>query len=456
MAAAKIDFQTGAGERVSYGFYFCGQLIFYALVSSFLIPYFTDIGIPALTVAALTLVVKIWDAVNDPIFGGVVDKIRFKKGKFLPWLKISVFAIPAATIFLFAAPVNLSLSFKVIWVALGYMLWDTAYTICDVPIFGLVTTLTNKTSERNYIMAITRIFSIAGMLIVFMTLPLIRTSIGGWMPTAVLLSLIGAVVMIPILLSAKERHIVPVSETGFGFKEITTYLIKNKYLLIFYTAAIIYGAGGISLGMYMARYILGDESMMALLSLLGAAPTLLISFFLPFMVKKFDKFKMFFCSIIAAAVLGVIAFFVGYKSIPACLFMIFLRGLASGSIVMFMNMFTPDMVEYGRYKTGIAASGISFAIQTFAAKMQAAIATALSALCLSFIGFVEGEGAIQGGDFADKLWFVSNMVPVIMSALAIPLFARYKLRDKDISVIARCNNGEINREEAEKMLEGRI
>jgi sugar (glycoside-pentoside-hexuronide) transporter len=456
MAQTKEEYLTSNKERMSYGVYFTGQLIFYGLILNFLLPYFTDIGIPALTVAGIALVVKVWDAVNDPIFGGIVDKVRFKKGKFLPWLKISVIAIPLATIFLFGAPLNVSLSFKIIWVTVGYILWDTAYTICDVPCFGLVTTMTNKVGERNYLLAITRIFSGIGLLIAIMVLPIIRTKIGGWLPTAIVLSLAGAVFMLPVLLSAKERYVIPVSENEFGIREIFTYLSKNKYLLMFYLGTIIYGSGNINLTMYIARHNLGQESMMALISLLSFIPGVLISFLLPSLVRKFDKFKMFFWSIVATAIVGVLTYFVGYKNLTPYLVMTFIRGVASGSIMMFVNMFTPDMIEYGRYKTGIAASGISFATQTFAAKLHSAFATALAALCLSLIGFVEGEGAIQPGGFADKLWFVSCIIPVTACLLAIPVYAQYKLRDKYVAVMVQCNNGETNREEAEKLLEGKI
>lgn len=89
---------TTGGERFSYGLYFLGQNIFYIFIYLFLEVFFTDVGIPAMTVAIIALVVKVWDAVNDPIFGGILDGIRLKKGKFLPWLRISLIALPITTV----------------------------------------------------------------------------------------------------------------------------------------------------------------------------------------------------------------------------------------------------------------------------------------------------------------------------------------------------------------------
>ena len=146
MSKASTSTETGTKmvtgkESFSYGLYFLGQNIFYMLIYMYMNTYFTDVGISAVAVAGLALVVKVWDAVNDPIFGGLIDKVKFKKGKFVPWLRISLVGIPLATILMFAIPTSLSMGVKIAWAGIAYVLWDTAYTICDVPIFGLVTTI---------------------------------------------------------------------------------------------------------------------------------------------------------------------------------------------------------------------------------------------------------------------------------------------------------------------------
>lgn len=90
-------------EKFSYGMYFMGQNVFYGLIG-YMTTYFTDVGITAAWVAVVALITKVWDAINDPIFGMIMDKVHFKKGKFLPWLRMSVIAIPVSTILLFRDP----------------------------------------------------------------------------------------------------------------------------------------------------------------------------------------------------------------------------------------------------------------------------------------------------------------------------------------------------------------
>lgn len=450
-------YMTTGGERFSYGLYFLGQNIFYLIIYLYLSVYFTDVGIPALTVAGIALAVKVWDAINDPIFGGIVDKVKLKKGKFLPWLKISLIAIPITTILIFAIPSALPLGVKIAWAVISYVLWDTAYTICDVPIFGIITVMTDNQNERTSLMAIGRVAaSIAGLL-VFMVVPMVREAIGGWLPTVIALSAIALVTMAPICFKAKERVAPRGNDENVTFKQMFKYLGQNKYLLLFYLALFISYSTNLSttLGMYFARHCLGAESMQSIISLIGMVPALILGAFIPKICKKVDKFVLYFWSTIIVTALSVIIYFIGYQNQLVFFIALFLKAIPLGFTTMLMYMFTPDCAEYGMYKTGISAVGVTFSLQTFSVKLMTAVATALGAFLLAMIGFVEGEGAAQPEGFANSLWFLYTLVPAIGSAISILILRLYKLRDKDVQVMAKCNAGEITREQAEAELGGR-
>ena len=103
------EYMTTPGERVSYWTYFIGQNIYYNITAAFISTYLAMQGISLAKVAMVLLIVKVWDAVNDPIFGFLFDKIKFKNGqKSLPWLRVAVALIPVVTIILFAIPSGLS------------------------------------------------------------------------------------------------------------------------------------------------------------------------------------------------------------------------------------------------------------------------------------------------------------------------------------------------------------
>lgn len=452
-----IGFHTSGSERISYGLYFFGQNVFYYILTQFLGPFMTDIGIAAATAAVITMIVKIWDAVNDPIFGGIVDRVRFKRGKFIPWLRISLVLIPLSTIFLFAAQPDTTDVAKVIWVTIGYVLWDTAYTICDVPIYGLVTTMTGNLEERTSVMAIGRIFAGLGAAAAVMLLPQIREAAGGWLPSVVIASVLALIVMAPICFTAKERIAPPKSETEPGLKEMFRFFKSNKYMLVFNLALIIASFTNIAgaLNVYFARYLLGDEKMLTLFAALVLIPMLVASAFMPALVKKYDKFTMYFWASVMSIVMGVVQFFIGYGNLTVLIITTILRNIPVGVTSALIFMFTPDVAEYGHYKTGVRASGIAFSVQTFTAKLTGAISTAMGLFALAVIGFIEGEGALQLAGFNDKFWFIYALLPCVGAAISLLVLWMYKLRDKDVQIMTDCNSGSISREEAESLLKDR-
>ena len=456
--AKNPDFKTTRGERLSYGIYFAGQNVFFMLITSFVATYFLDIGITAAASATMLLVVKVWDAVNDPIFGGIIDKVRLKGGRFIPWLRLSVIAIPLTTILIFAIPSSLSLSLKLIWGGVAYILWDTAYTISDVPIFGLITRMSDNQNERMSIMSIGRVAGVLAAMLTAVLVPAVRESIGGWLPTVITFTVVAIATMIPVLFTAKERVHTEATEKEITFKEMFLFIKNNKFILIFFLSFLILQSSGVgtTLSMILARNLFGDESVSSLLQLMSLLPSIVLGMFMPKILKKIDKYKLFMISIIANATLGILIYFVGYASLPLYLILLAIRGIPFGTFYVLLFMFTPDCVEYGTFKTGVSAAGIGFSIQTFTSKLATAIASALGLYCLSLLKFVEGENAIQPAGFNDRLWLVYNIVPAIGAIVAVLILTRYKLRDKHVKVLLKANSGEITREEAEAQLKGEL
>ena len=457
--ATKSDFQTTHKERLSYPLYFVGQNVFFVLVTTYLNTYLLDIGLKAIAISILFLAVKVWDAINDPIFGGIVDKLKLKGGKFLPWLRMSILAIPVATLLLFLVPSSLSDTAKLIWAAVAYILWDTAYTICDVPIFGIVTTLTNEQAERSSILSYGRVAGVLSALVATILVPMIREPLGGWGTTVIVLAILGAAFMLPICITAKER-VKPIAlQEDVGLREMFRFLVKNKYLLIFYVAFCLWQMMmvGNSLALIMARELLGNESAASLLTLMTLLPTVVFGVFIPRILRKVDKFNLYVTAVAVNGLLGLLIFFVGYQNFNLYLILLAIKGIPFGISFVLMFMFTPDCVEYGTYTSGISSSGIGFSVQTFSAKLAAAIAVSLGAFCLAKIGYIEGEGAVQTAvNFKTDFWFIYTLLPVIGSALSLAILSRYKLRDKYVQIMMKANTGEITREEAERLLEGKF
>ena len=116
-------------------------------------------------------------------------------------------------------------------------------------------------------------------------------------------------------------------------------------------------------------------------------------------------------------------------------------------------MLIADTVEYGTYKTGTRAAGMSFSLQTFVAKLKNGLIGSVVLFSLSAVGFVEGENVVQPEGVADGVWALFCFLPAAGFAIAlIILMMFYKLRSKDVQVMSQYNNGQITREEAEGKL----
>lgn len=462
-----MKFQTTLKERNSYGLYFTGQNIYYALVTGYLVTFLMFQGIDLSKTAAVMLIVKVWDAVNDALFGAIFDKIKFKSGqKCLPWIKISTLFIALSTIFLFAMPGSLSEGIKLVWFAAAYLVWDTAYTFCDVPIYTMVTTMTDNVQERNSLMARGRIFSGLGSgITMILCTVLISEKVGmGFMSISVFLSILGVLLMLPICITGKERNYDGAQEENYTLRQMFYYLRGNKYLLLCFGGQLICGmlGTGTTLGLFTSYYLFGSATFNLLLTAISALPALILAVFIPTILKKVDKFKLFILCNILSVILGLLIFFIGYQNKTAVVIISILRAVPLGAIGVMSFMFTPDCAEYGKFKTGIDAKGITFAIQTFTSKVTAAVASSFGLVILKLFGWItveaesfaelESAGITQSQSALHGLWITYILIPVIGGILGTILYAFYRLRDKDVQIMAQCNAGEITREEAVRRL----
>lgn len=448
-----IQFQTGKAERFSYGLYFFGQLIFYGIISQFLQLFMTDSGIPAIVVSGIFIVAKVWDAINDPMFGVIVDKSQFKKGKYLPWIRLSTFLIPLTTLFIFVVPQSVSVTVKAIWIAVGYLLWDTSYTMCDVPIFALATSMTPEQKERDWLYVFNRFFTFVGGIVALLIIPQLYPRIG-WPLTVVVVSVIAMAAMLPIGYLGKER-VYTKTEKEPSIKELLLYLKSNKYLLIFNGATIIASltATGGAISNYVAIHCLGSADWISITALLMVLPMLITIIVVQAIIDKIDKLKIYIGSCIVSVILGIVMFFAGYENRILFSVLVVVKTIFSSAAGVLGVMFTADCAEYGHYKTGNRAQGMAFSVQTFTAKITAAVSGAIGMAALAAVGFVEGEGAVQSAATIQGLWTLYTLIPCIATVAAIVfLLVFYKLSSKDAEIMGKCNRGEISREEAESLL----
>lgn len=463
-----LGWETSSPERKSYYIYFVGQNMIYTLVSTFLVTYLMFQGVNLAKVGTIMLLVKVWDAINDAIFGVIFDSVKFKSGKkYVPWLKISNVLIPVSTILLFIIPKSSGETLKLVWFAVAYICWDTAYTLCDVPIYGVITSMTKNMDERNSMLSYKSIWGGVGTAVATLIANvLVSQKINSNYSVVALVISVGAVVtMIPVVFNINERF-TSVGEENFTIRSMFRYLIKNKYLFIYYIGFFFYSAFNVSasFNLFVSYYIFNNELISLIVGAIGVVPQLIFSLLVPKMLKKIDKTKLMILCNILNVLLSIVIWIFGKQHIVIYIILSTLRAVPMGIYGVIMFMFTPDCAEYGKYSSGIEANGITFAIQTFMVKLTAAISGALGMflLGLNSTGWqsvevenfqeLSNSGIVQTPHALNVLWFIYVMIPAIGCLIGLFVWYFYKLNDKDVQIMADCNANKITRKEAETLL----
>jgi len=445
-------FRTSGIERWGFALFMAGQGIVNTFVSGFFQLHLTNIGITAYLVGILFLIARVWDAVNDPIFGAIIDKTNLRTGKFLPWLRASNIMLPISVVLLFIIPASVPMGVKFALAFAAYLIFDVAYTMCDVPIFAMTSAVTDQVHERINIMARNTVLAALSTILVSVTIPQLYPKIGAGF-SALIVALVAASMMFFMSRYAKERYINKDDE-AVTIKSMLTYVKDNKYLRIGFLGIMVLSITSMTnvVISYFAIYCLGDIGMISIISLIIALPALIIAIVLPKLTRRFDKFHLLMVGVIGQTAMCFVCFFAGYKNFTLFVILAVIRSFFFGLQLVLQLMLTGDFVEYGEYVTGKRLQGTAYSIQTFVFKFMNAVPAAFGMMILGAFGFIEGEGAAQPGSAVQAIWVLLILSPVVGALASLPIFARYKLRDKTVQIMAAANSGDISREEAAAQL----
>ena len=447
-------------EHLTYDLFWFGQNLLWGY-AGFLATYLTmGLGIDPARAAGVIFAPQIWDAINDTLFGYIVDRFRFKNGQqFMPWVKIGTFGIGIITIVMFSIPKTLSHDLQILWFIIAYVIFDAFYTFLDAPAFAMATVMTDNIQERTSFISGNKLFAMIGGIVPVI---LVGTVTGkfGWSVGAILFAGIGCLLMIPYLFAGKERRkqSEDEKEEKFTFRQMFHYLKSNRYLIICLIAFVIFGMTAFEsiMSTYVATICFGDSGKQLYLAAAAAFPVIFVSAALPSLARKIDKFYLLIGGLVFSIVVSIIALFVGYDSFLPAVILIALKcvGLASWQVIIYMLV--ADTTEYGTYKSGTRATGITFSLQTFISKLKNAAVNSFMLLCIAWTGY-NAEAAVQASEVTGRIWKVFLIVPVVgYIAGIVILLLFYHLRDKDVQVMARYNNREISYEDATEELKDRF
>lgn len=397
----------GMKDKIGYAFGDMGCNFSFQLVSSYMYLFYTQcIGLSAKHWAWIIIVSKIWDAVNDVIIGSLVDRTQIgKKSKFMPWISIGSVGLIIFSIMIFTPINNFSEFGKIVWCLVSYCLWSVAYTMVNVPYGSLHSVITDDPKQRT---ALSTFRSIGAALpaVLIMLLPKLVyrdniLSANSLFIVAVVFSIAAFFTFIAMQKMVTERVVRENKVQKTSYISTIKSFFTNRAMLgitIATFAVVIFYNSSMSVNNLVFQFYFNDAGKASLAMLASYLPLIAFMPFASSIVAKIGKKRLLTLSGLISVISGIIMLFLPITPDTTGI-IIYVAGL------MFVNTgccifqiivwaIVADCIEDSYRKKGIREEGSLYAIYSFFRKLAQGIGSALVALSLNSVGYIE-SAAVQ-------------------------------------------------------------
>ncbi len=453
-------------SKLGYGVGAIGLDLSYGLFYSFLAKYFTDtLDLNYWFLLLLTPVARIWDGINDPMMGTIVDNTRTKMGKYRPWILIGSCCNAVVLSLLFTNPGLATDGLGIhIYVAIFYVLWGMTNTMADISYWSMVPSFTSDPKERNIIATIARTFSGLGQGIISILTPVMLpllsvTMINGekvadakGYSTWAIICAVALVGFSALSVSQTKERVITTPKEKFSFKKIFKVIGANDQLRTFMLFAMLSNAGwymvsGVSV--YFFDVVVGDPAKQSTFNLIGAVGSVLGLGVVPVLTKFISRKRTYQVSL-SLALAGFIGMLICAKA-QAYMVMNFcylLGSIGIASMFVSQTVFLADIVDYGEIKMGTRAESVTFSMKGFLQKMAYTIQTIIlfAGLIISNYTPKSAEKLTYTQAEQSAVSFMMLVCPIILITLSLIVFStKYKLHGEFMENITK----QINEKHAE-------
>lgn len=472
-------------ERNMYLAGLFGQNMIYNIVATGLYYYFQNvICLPAIALGWIFAIARIWDAINDPMMGSIVDKTKTKWGKCRPYLIFAPAVICLITCVAFfngnyaaakAEGRSTAMVLIVAWAAVSYILWGMSYTVGDIPLWGIISRMSEDEKDRSTLISLARIVaSIAGGVVVVSIVAVSQAVNGmlqktadaqaGFIIIGIVFTIIASVLFQLAGIGTREK--VPVSEETKTMKESFALMWNCKpfrrilisgilrspmqlMMIVVMTLFAYYYCGGNLANAFTSPKILliiaiiGGGFFLGQFVSMGVCPNLL---------KKYDSKKVYNVFGIGSAI-PMALIFVIYMIDPTGLdkmhwvillgILIFGAGAGLGGSSVCQSVMISDCIDYEEYHHGFRPDGVFFSGQSFITKFQAGVSSIVSAYVYAAVGYTDvnisamnaalekgASFAVDYPDYAKAMWLLISIPPAIGMAISVIPTIKYEIDRK--------------------------
>lgn len=438
------------GKLFSYAAGLAGQNISYGYISNWLFYYLEYVrGISPKLSGVITGVSRIWDSINDPIVGAMVDKHKFRSGeKLRPILLITPPIIGILSIAMFL-PVKISSAAFIAIVCAAYLLWDLFYSFQDVALWGMVAVSSPHSEERSRVSQWVTIGAGAGSTIAGL-FPTFRSAVeGAGMNTlhvfalfAILFGFGGELISMS---AHRMKEAVETEQSKESLLEAIFVLRHNRTLLLISLARYFKDVFNTIIPwvyFFESREVydlgitkIGYGNMQVVYTFLTGAVGAIAMLFATKIADKIGGMKrLLVIAQISNIICRVISYFVGFGSPSQIIISMILISIATvpiNSMDIAHRSLTADSIDYVEYKTGKRTEGISFSMQNFISKLSSATVQIVNGWVLSILKHDSGrKNYDQNPTYMKWQWPIFMLGPVI-GAILYTVTISFVKDDKD-------------------------
>lgn len=459
-------------SKLGYGVGAIGLDLSYGMFYSFLAKYLTDVlGMKASFLLILTPIARLWDGINDPMMGTIVDNTHTKMGKYRPWILRGSILNAIVLVFLFSNPFKLSGVALMAYVAVMYVAWGMSNTLADIPYWSMVPSFTRDPEERSLVSTVARVFSGLGQGIVSILAPVVMTAVSvttvmGENGEAVkvhdarsyvICAAICAIALVffsSVSVATTKETVTTEAGEKFSFKRTFEIIKANDQLLVFMLFAMISNAGWYltsGVATYYFDVVVGDPNKQATFSTSQAVGSVVGLLMLPVLTKIMSKRKAYQTSLVLCAVgytgMAIGAFTQTFILMNICYC---IGAIGMSSMFIAQTIFLADVVDYGEVKMGFRAESITFSMKGFLQKMAYTIQTIILFVSL---GVSKYDGSLHNANPESAKLAITVMltvIPPVLFVISLIIFStKFKLHGEYMeSITAQVTANALEREKA--------
>lgn len=424
-------------EKIGFG---SGDMAINLVFSSMMLIitfFYTDVfGIRSEDLVLLFIIVRLIDAITDPLMGMLTEKVVTKHGRYRPYLLY--FSIPfGISIYLAFSTPNVDYNTKLIYAYASYIFVTLMFTAITIPYISLISVITDSPKERLSANGYRLFFAKAAAFMVSIVVPPLATYLGkqniqvGYQYAMGLMGFLGTLFLLFCFLSTKER----IHHTGesIPFKDQLQILIKNEQWIILCLSCVFVSIGSVlrgSVAAFYAKYNMsGDALTVSYFLTVGVSAFICSVIASTWLTKKHCKIKVFRYSQISTFVISILFFLLsGTQNNLLSYVLFFILSFFSTLYAPIFWASIPDTVDYGFYKTGKRVSGLAFGGIAFCQKFGMGIAGALVGFLLTYFKYI--PNVAQSSNSMMGITLMLTIIPGVFHLLTGIIMFKYVITER--------------------------